>query len=177
MRTLCLAHRATPLGEMLLASEGEALVGAWFAGQRYYAVGISEGVYKESPAIRVANAWLSAYFGGECPGPSELPPLAPVGTPYREAVWKLLRDIPFGQTTTYGSIAHALRHSGRKASAQSVGQAIGHNPISIMIPCHRVIGATGTLTGYAGGAARKQWLLQHESNYPLTLCSTTLRPS
>ena len=104
--------------------------------------------------------WLDAYFEKR-PLPA-LPPLAPKGSDFRQAVWKLLLQIPYGEVTTYGELAHALQAQGVSAAAQAVGGAVGHNPISIIIPCHRVVGSGGSLTGYAGGIAAKLRLLEHE---------------
>ena len=112
------------------------------------------------PVFRQAAAWLDAYFAKQ-PLP-DLPPLAPKGSDFRQAVWKLLLEIPYGQVTTYGALAQILRNRGISAAAQAVGGAVGHNPISILIPCHRVVGADGSLTGYAGGVEKKRFLLALE---------------
>lgn len=165
MGCLCLARCATPLGEMLLASEGETLVGAWFAGQRFYSAGVdaARAVWQSTPPLHAATAWLEAYFAGGAPAAMPpLPPLAPVGTPFRQAVWQLLRGIPYGHTTTYGALAELLKQQGVRAAAQAVGAAVGRNPISLFIPCHRVLAAGGALAGYAGGLARKAYLLALE---------------
>lgn len=113
--------------------------------------------------LAAAKRWLDRYFAGEEPLPAELP-LAPVGSPFRQAVWKLLCGIPYGETTTYGAIAKKLAPMlGRETmSAQAVGGAVAHNPISVIIPCHRVLGSDGSLTGYAGGIDKKIWLLKKE---------------
>ena len=163
MSRYCLARYAGPLGELLLASEGAALVGAWFEGQRHYASGcnLQQAAWADVPPLSAARSWLDAYFAGQQP---EQPlPLAPKGTPFRQAVWQQLQRIPYGATTTYGEIAAALRARGMRASAQAVGGAVGRNPLSLFIPCHRVLGAGGALTGYAAGVEKKQWLLRHES--------------
>lgn len=159
---------STPLGRVLLASDGETVTGEeavtalWFEGQKYFAAGL-EPETEEKPDLPVfhqAAAWLNAYFAG-LPLPSP-PPLAPRGSPFRQAVWKLLCEIPYGKTTTYGALSKRLKASGIPASPQAVGGAVGHNPISILIPCHRVLGADGGLTGYAGGLEKKRFLLELE---------------
>lgn len=154
------ARYSSPLGTVVLATaDGQALSGAWFEGQKHFAAGhpLAEG---ESPLLERVKVWLGDYFeGGELP----LPPLAPEGTPFQRAVWDLLPDIPRGKTATYGELAGTLsRRWGRTVSPRAVGSAVGRNPISILIPCHRVVGASGSLTGYAGGLDRKEWLLRHE---------------
>ena len=163
MSRYCLARYASPLGPMLLASEGAALVGAWFEGQRHYASGcnLQQAAWADAPSLSAARSWLDAYFAGQQP---EQPlPLAPKGTPFRQAVWRQLLQIPYGGTTTYGEIAAALRARGMRASAQAVGGAVGRNPLSLFIPCHRVLGAGGSLIGYASGVEKKQWLLRLEN--------------
>lgn len=152
----------SPVGPLHLASDGEAITGLWLEGQKYFAATL-EGETRESPDLpvfRQTAAWLNAYFAGEVP--PALPPLAPQGSPFRQAVWKLLLEIPRGQTATYGALAEKLREQGLSAAPQAVGGAVGHNPISILIPCHRVVGSDGSLTGYAGGLAAKQKLLELE---------------
>lgn len=163
MSRCCLARYASPLGEMLLASEGAALVGAWFAGQRYYGAGVDEAQACEadSAALRAACAWLDAYFAGQ--QPELLLPLAPKGSPFQQEVWRQLRRIPYGATATYGELAAELRARGLRACAQAVGGAVGRNPLTLFIPCHRVIGSRASLTGYAAGVQKKQWLLTHEN--------------
>lgn len=149
----------SPLGGLLLASDGEALTGLWFEGQKYFAATLSE-VHEARllPVFEQATHWLEAYFSGRDPGFTPL--LAPTGTPFRKAVWDVLLTIPYGQTMTYGTIAAQLGLE--RMSAQAVGGAVGHNPISLIIPCHRVLGADGSLTGYAGGIEKKKWLLEME---------------
>ena len=153
-------HYLSPLGRITIASDGASLTGLWFNGQKYYADTLSS-VYEERslPVFDRTAAWLDTYFGGSDPGTP--PPLAPRGTPFRCAVWDILLTIPYGSTMTYGTIAALLsaRSGGARTSARAVGGAVGHNPISIFIPCHRVIGENGTLTGYAGGLERKKRLL------------------
>ena len=150
---------ASPVGKLTLASDGENLTGLWIAGQKYFAAGIPTNlpVCDDLPVFLQARDWLDRYFSGERPLPGELP-LAPQGSAFRQSVWQLLCEIPYGQTVTYGEIAKRLSCK----SAQAVGGAVGHNPISIIIPCHRVLGSDGSLTGYAGGAQKKIWLLAHE---------------
>ena len=153
----------SPLGPMTLASDGQALTGAWFDGQKYFpALPADRTSSPDLPVFRQASAWLDRYFQGRDPGP--VPALAPAGSPFRLAVWDILRAIPHGRTMTYGEIAALLaRQRGLSAmSAQAVGGAVGHNPISILIPCHRVVGSGGSLTGYAGGLDRKLALLALE---------------
>ena len=158
-------HRCTsPLGDILLASDGEALTGLWFAGQKHFPAELLEHACMQRTSVFAqAEKWLKAYFAGE--QPAQLPPLAPQGTAFQREVWQILLEIPYGQTVTYGEIARRLaKKRGIAAmSAQAVGGAVGHNPISLMIPCHRVLGAGGSLTGYAGGMERKKALLALEA--------------
>ncbi|MDD6024327.1 MAG: methylated-DNA--[protein]-cysteine S-methyltransferase [Oscillospiraceae bacterium] len=153
----------SPLGDMLLSGDEGGLTGAWFVGQKYFALGLK--AHKENPAfpvLRQAACWLDRYFRGENP---ELDfPLHPVGTDFQKKVWQCLLEIPHGKTTTYGDIAKKLARSRGidHMSAQAVGGAVGHNRISIIIPCHRVVGAGGSLTGYAGGLQKKLALLRLE---------------
>ena len=152
----------SPVGTLTLASDGEALTGLWLEGQKYFGAGLPDTAVRaaELPVFQAAEAWLAAYFS-RSPLPA-LPPLAPRGTPFRQAVWQLLREIPYGTVTTYGALAQTLRDRGVSAAAQAVGGAVGHNPISILIPCHRCVGSGGSLPGYAGGVARKRFLLELE---------------
>ena len=152
----------SPMGTLTLASDGEALTGLWLEGQKYFGAGLPDTAVRaaELPVFQAAEAWLAAYFS-RSPLPA-LPPLAPRGTPFRQAVWQLLREIPYGTVTTYGALAQTLRDRGISAAAQAVGGAVGRNPISILIPCHRCVGSGGSLTGYAGGVARKRFLLELE---------------
>ena len=156
---------SSPLGELRLASDGKALVGLWMLGQKYFEGTIKEEMEEKAdlPIFEAVKNWLDRYFAGEKPLSSELP-LAPMGGEFRQEVWKILCEIPCGQTMTYGAIAKQVAAKENKAtmSAQAVGGAVGHNPISIVIPCHRVVGAGGSLTGYAGGIEKKVWLLKHE---------------
>ena len=150
---------ASPLGTLTLASDGENLTGLWMAGQKYFAAGVPTNlpVRDDLPVFMQARDWLDRYFAGQRTAANELP-LAPQGSAFRQSVWRILCEIPYGQTVTYGEIAKRLPCK----SAQAVGGAVGHNPISIIIPCHRVLGSDGSLTGYAGGAQKKIWLLAHE---------------
>ena len=155
----------TPAGEVLLAVSGTALIGLWFAGQKHFARTLPRPLPPpgNAPALDAVKRWLTAYFAGKRPPPDELE-LAPEGTPYQLAVWRMLLDIPYGTVLSYGEAAQETACMlGRKTySARAAGVAVGLNPISIVIPCHRVIGADGTLTGYAGGMERKTALLKLE---------------
>lgn len=158
------SHYASPLEDILLAERDGALVGLWIAGQDYVSDLRGETVEERgTPLLRETKAWLSRYFAGEQPAIEELP-LAPRGSAFRQAVWKLLCRIPYGATTTYGVLAREIAaETGKpRMSAQAVGGAVGHNPISIIIPCHRVVGTSGSLTGYGGGLPMKIALLKHE---------------
>lgn len=154
---LFLTHYASPLGPILLAADETGLTGLWFEAQKYFPsfLGV-EYQEKETPVLTETVRWLDVYFSGKDPG--FLPPLHPQGSPFRQTVWDILLTIPRGQTMTYGEIARRLG----ACCAQAVGGAVGHNPISILIPCHRVVGSDGSLTGYAGGVERKARLLQLE---------------
>ena len=159
------AQYSSPLGSLLLASDEDSLVGVWFEGQKYFAATVAEEMTGKSglPVLAAARVWLDAYFAGRKPALSDLP-LAPQGGAFRKAVWDILCEIPYGEVITYGEIAKDMAARTNKASmsSQAVGGAVGHNPISIIIPCHRVVGASGSLTGYAGGIDKKIKLLQHE---------------
>ncbi len=161
---MCFIHSCdSPLGPITLASDGESLTGLWFDGQKYFGSSLSGTPVRKHLSVFDRTArWLEIYFGGKDPG--FLPPLSMKSTPFRKSVWEILLTIPFGQTITYGEIAARLAaESGLPhMSAQAVGGAVGHNPISIIIPCHRVVGANGSLTGYAGGLDRKMRLLKLE---------------
>ncbi len=154
---------ASPLGGITLASDGDALTGLWFDGQKYFGDTLpKEHEPKDLPVFRDAGRWLDLYFSGQVP--EFTPPLVFHASPFRRAVWDILLDIPYGQTMTYGEItARIARQQGRPSmSAQAVGGAVGHNPISLIVPCHRVVGTGGSLTGYAGGLDKKIALLQLE---------------
>lgn len=153
----------TPLGDMVALAEGDQLCGLWFTDQKYVPDDAGDRVHDpDHPLFAALRRQLDAYFAGEL-REFDLP-LAPQGTPFQMAIWELLRAIPPGTTTTYGALARlaAERRDGRIPSAQAVGGAVGRNPIDIIIPCHRVIGADGSLTGYAGGLERKAALLALE---------------
>ena len=156
-------HYDSPLGGITLASDGEALTGLWFDGQRHFGAAL-HGAQEEKPLpiLEEAVKWLDLYFSGKDPGFT--PKLSLCSTPFREAVWETLRSIPFGETATYGEIAARLAEERGlvKSSARAVGGAVGHNPISLIIPCHRVVGAGGRLTGYAAGVDKKRFLLSLE---------------
>lgn len=155
----------SPLGTLTLAGDGENLVGLWLEGQKYFGGNIAQSMENRDdlPVFQAAGDWLQRYFAGEKPSPSELS-LRPEGGEFRQSVWDILCDIPYGRVITYGEIAIKMaKRMGRSTmSAQAVGGAVGHNPISIIIPCHRVVGTNGSLTGYAGGVAAKSKLLEHE---------------
>ena len=155
----------SPIGIITLSSNGTALTGLWYNGQKNFAQTLSKP-YEEKllPVFEDTIKWLDIYFGGAVP--DFMPELSVHSTPFRKAVWDILLTIPYGQTMTYGEIAEILaQQTGKKKmSAQAVGGAVGHNPISIIIPCHRVVGADGSLTGYAGGIDRKKFLLELEGN-------------
>ena len=156
-------HYESPLGGITMASDGEALCGLWFDGQKYFASGLlQDHEEKALPIFRQAVRWLDVYFSGK--EPDFTPKLALRATAFRKQVWEILLAIPYGQTLTYGKIAEmvAAKKGVPRMSAQAVGGAVGHNAISIIIPCHRVVGANGSLTGYAGGIERKEKLLEIE---------------
>lgn len=157
------SHYSSPLGGILLAADEVGLTGLWFDGAKYFAAGLPRDcAERESEPIKSAKRWLDVYFSGR--EPDFTPPLHLIGTPFRLRVLELLRQIPYGATVTYGELAKALEaQSGAgKMSAQAVGGAVGHNPLSIIVPCHRVVGADGSLTGYAGGVDKKRALLELE---------------
>ena len=155
----------SPAGLITLASDGTNLVGLWLEGQKYFGQGMPASAEENCglPVFGTAKRWLEQYFAGEKPAISELP-LAPAGSAFRQAVWDILCGIPYGEVTAYGEIAKKMAADMGKESmsSQAVGGAVGHNPISIIIPCHRVVGASGSLTGYAGGIQTKIMLLELE---------------
>ena len=156
-------HYNSPLGGILLAADEIGLTGLWFDGEKYFADNLPvEHIEQETPILLQTRRWLDIYFSGK--EPDFMPPLHPVGSKFRQAVWEILLQIPYGQTTTYGEIARQLAEKSgyAKMSAQAVGGAVGHNEISIIIPCHRVVGTNGSLTGYAGGIDKKAKLLELE---------------
>ncbi len=157
------AHYDSPLGGILIADDEIGLIGLWFDGQKYFADQLPpEHTRRETPILAEAKRWLDIYFSGR--EPDFTPPLHPTGSPFRQEVWNILLEIPYGQTATYGDIARqmAARRGLPRMSAQAVGGAVGHNAVSIIIPCHRVVGADGSLTGYAGGIGKKVQLLTLE---------------
>ena len=156
-------HYNPPLGSITLASDGKSLTGLWLDGQKYFPYKlISESIETELPIFTQAIKWLDNYFGGKVP--NFTPQISIKTTQFRKAVYDILLTIPYGQTMTYGEIANiiAKQNGVERMSSQAVGGAVGHNPVSIIIPCHRVVGADGSLTGYAGGLDRKIELLKLE---------------
>ena len=156
---------SSPLGLITMASDGEKLIGLWLEGQKYFADNIEDSMVENENLniFIITKRWLDRYFLGEKPDISELP-LAPIAGEFRKVVWDILCQIPYGETITYGEVAKmvALKMNKKIMSSQAVGGAVGHNPIAIIIPCHRVVGARGNLTGYAGGISKKIKLLEHE---------------
>lgn len=156
-----ITHIPSPLGAITLASDSTALTGLWFDGQKHEGCRLSPApVEADLPVFQDARRWLDCYFAGGIP--DFTPPLRPRGTDFQQRVWALLREIPYGSTLTYGELAGLLSCP----SARAVGGAVGRNPISLLIPCHRVLGADGRLTGYAGGLWRKEALLRLEGILP-----------
>lgn len=154
---------ASPLGKITVASNGTALTGLWFESQKYFGDTLEPVMQqKDLPIFEETFRWLETYFAGKNPG--RIPKLFLHSTPFRQAVWDILLTIDYGKTMTYGDIARQLAKDRRvkHMSAQAVGGAVGHNPISIIVPCHRVVGTSGSLTGYAGGLDKKLRLLQLE---------------
>ena len=156
----------SPLGEILLAADEIGLTGLWFDGEKYYAWNLDENhEEKEVPVFQEAKRWLDIYFSAR--EPDFMPPMHMLGTAFQKEVWEILRTIPYGETTTYGGIAAkiAKKRGLTRMSAQAVGNAVGRNELSILIPCHRVVGTNGSLTGYAGGIDKKTALLKLEGAY------------
>jgi len=156
MGTRCCTRVESPVGELLLLSDGEALTGLYMDAQKYRPA-LPDDVRIADAPFACVREQLSAYFGGELRTFDV--PLAPAGTQFQKSVWKALLDIPFGATESYSALAARI---GRANASRAVGLANGRNPIGIIVPCHRVIGADGSLTGYGGGIERKRWLLEHE---------------
>ena len=150
----------SPLGSLTLAADGDALTGVWFEGQKYFASTL-HGIHAEAdlPLFRQCREWLDRYFAGRNPGAT--PPVRLHGTPFRMAVWDILKRIPYGETVTYGDIARRIE---RPTAFRAVAQAVGANPLCIAVPCHRIIGSNGTLTGFGGGLDRKVFLLKLEGH-------------
>ena len=158
-----ISHYSSPLGDILLAADSVGLTGLWFEGQKYFALNLDkEHEEKEIPLFVQTKRWLDIYFSGKEPDFSV--PLHFTGTEFQNEVWELLLAIPYGQTTTYGELAKSIagKRGVKHMSAQAVGGAIGHNNISVIVPCHRVVGTNGSLTGYAGGIDKKVKLLELE---------------
>ncbi|MGL6198801.1 MAG: methylated-DNA--[protein]-cysteine S-methyltransferase [Lachnospiraceae bacterium] len=157
----------SPVGDITLACDGNGntLVGLWLEGQKYHGDAVPEAMMPKDdiPLFDTTKKWLSRYFAGKKPEITELP-LAPIGGKFRQEVWKILCEIPYGEVISYGDIAKKLaaKRGKETLSAQAVGGAVGHNPISIIVPCHRVVGSNGSLTGYAGGVQTKVKLLELE---------------
>lgn len=163
-KTTFLCYYPSKLGRLTLASDGENLTGLWIEGQKYYGAALPQQKQEgeEAPVFERTKQWLEIYFSGKEPDFSL--PLAPKGSPFRQLIWELLLNIPYGKVTTYKALAkEAAARLGKKTmSAQAVGGAVGHNPVSIIIPCHRVVGTDNSLTGYAGGIDKKIKLLELE---------------
>ncbi len=158
-----ITHYSSPLGDMLLAGDEIGLTGLWFEGQKYFARNLDKDHQeREIPLFDTAKHWLDVYFTGK--EPEFAVPLHLMGTEFQKEVWEILCSVPYGHTVTYGTIAKQIAvQKGRKSmSAQAVGSAVGHNPVSVIVPCHRVVGADGSLTGYAGGVDKKLGLLTLE---------------
>ena len=159
------AYYDSPLGSMIMASDGEALTALWFEGtRRESSFADKTTATTKLPVFEETRHWLDLYFAGE--KPDFTPPLAPTGSPFQMRVWDILLTIPYGKTKSYGDVARRISPT---MSAQAIGGAVGRNPIGIIIPCHRVIGADGSLTGYGGGLERKRWLLGLECKDSLHL--------
>lgn len=157
-------HYNSPLGKITFASNGKELTGLWFNGQKYFASTLTkEYEQKNLPVFEQTAKWLDIYFSGK--NPDFTPPLYLSSTQFRNEVWKILLTIPYGKIMTYGEIAKLMAENRgvEKMSAQAIGGAVGHNPISIIVPCHRVMGKNGSLTGYAGGVDIKEKLLKFEN--------------
>lgn len=156
---------SSPVGDLVLVSDGEYLTGLFIAGQKYFMDGCSKELYENNDleVFHIVEEWLKSYFAGANLSIKSLP-LKPAGTNFRQIVWQELLNIPYGDTITYKELGKkvAVRLGKSSMSSQAIGGAVGHNPISIIIPCHRVIGTNGSLTGYAGGLDKKEYLLALE---------------
>ena len=158
------ANYKSPIGNLLIASKNNKLIGLWIEGQKYYFSNFKDEVQQlDNNILLDTKKWLDKYFNKEKPSINELE-LNPIGSEFRQEVWKILCTIPYGKVITYNDISKQIAHNRgiKKMSAQAIGGAVGHNPISIIIPCHRVVGSNGSLTGYAGGIDKKIYLLKHE---------------
>ena len=158
------ANYKSPIGNLLIASKNNKLIGLWIEGQKYYFSNFKDEVQQlDNNILLDTKKWLDKYFNKEKPSINELE-LNPIGSEFRQEVWKILCTIPYGKVITYNDIAKQIAHNRgiNKMSAQAIGGAVGHNPISIIIPCHRVVGTNGSLTGYAGGIDKKIYLLKLE---------------
>lgn len=155
----------SPIGNITLGADEKNIVGLWMEGQKYFGDTVKDEMHRNDnlPIFLTTKKWLDRYFKGERPEIAELP-LAPIGGEFRQTVWNILCEIPYGQVITYGEIAKkiAQKRGLNRMSAQAVGGAVGHNPISLIIPCHRVVGTNGSLTGYSGGLDKKIRLLEFE---------------
>jgi methylated-DNA-[protein]-cysteine S-methyltransferase len=153
----------SPIGALIVSSDGKNICGLWMEGQKYFAKTLGRNVLEQNlPIFDNVQKWLDIYFSGK--EPDFTPPLMPEGSPFQKSIWSNLCKIPYGQTTTYGALAKQLEseNKGRRTSARAIGGAVGHNPVSVIIPCHRVVGKNGNLTGYAGGIDKKIMLLKLE---------------
>jgi methylated-DNA-[protein]-cysteine S-methyltransferase len=153
----------SPVGLLTVSSDSQNISGLWLEGQKYFAKTLGKDILEQDlPVFENIQKWLDIYFSGK--EPDFMPPLMPKGSPFQRSIWNNLRKIPYGQTTTYGELAKRfeLENNGKHTSARAIGGAVGHNPISILIPCHRVIGKNGNPTGYAGGISKKIKLLKLE---------------
>lgn len=183
MKTYCTEYESELIGPLTIAGNGEAIVGCWFGNDRYFGYGVDGEMERDdSLALLVqARSWFDRYFAGEAPDPRELP-LAARATSFQARVREAMLDIPYGQTGTYGDIAKRLEaETGRRQSARAVGGAVGHNPLCVLVPCHRVVGANGSLTGFGGGIEMKVKLLEHEgvdvSKFSIPTHGTAIDPA
>ena len=154
---------STPLGKIMTAAEDKKIIGLWFIGQKYYPSQTNTWTEKpDYPVFQKLRLWIKNYFAERNPEINF--PLAPKGSVFQQSVWKILLKIPYGKTMSYGDVARkiAAKRGLSTMSAQAVGGAVGHNPVSLVIPCHRVVGTDGSLTGYAGGLDKKKYLLALE---------------
>ena len=161
----------SPLGPLTLVADGDALVGLYMAGQAYRPGDERLGAlaHDDDPTLTAAAEELRQYFAGE--RTSFTVPLHPAGTPFQHAVWDAVAAIPYGETSSYAELAQQI---GRPTAVRAVGAAIGRNPLTVVVPCHRVIGADGSLTGYGWGVDRKEWFLRHEGAMDAAAVQPTL---